>query len=375
MRPIGDQSQHFTVALGASWLLAVALPISLSALTGHLWKGLPLLGVALWIVLLRVARWLSPASRADALMRRGRYTEALELADRALALASSGAWVGRRRLVWLNRRTTALLALGQTDVALTAALEAVEFSADPETLGNCAMALLYLNRYEEATEAARLALALTRERSVAGNAALATVMLARNMPAEAEALARAGLADARALIPLVRQEHYAACLCALGRAARLQGRKRASAHALEDLRRASRRAPLMRAMALCEEADSLDDSHEERERALTLLASASGQAAGYIHWFVTQPSTLVGLRRDERLALLAAKAAKASAQLDASAPTLELVTMTLTTAQQSASPRPAPQASREALLMQVLTLGGTFALLIWWTWRFFLIGA
>jgi hypothetical protein len=63
------------------------------------------------------------------------------------------------------------------------------------------------------------------------------------------------------------------------------------------------------------------------------------------------------------------------ASRNSSAPPADLVAMMLAEAEHAARPRPAPQSSREALLMQVLTLGGTFALLIWWTWRFFLVSA
>jgi tetratricopeptide (TPR) repeat protein len=375
MKPIGDQSRLFTVALGASWLVAVALPIALSALVGQSWDGLPLLGVVMWIVLLRAARWLSPAGRADALMRVGRYADALAMAERALGVHGGGAWIGRRRLVWLNRRTNALLALGRTDTALSAALEAVESSPDPETLGNCALALLYLNRCEEAASAARLVLALTRERSLVGNTVLATVMLAKNMPAEAEALARAGLADARALIPLVRPEHYAACVCALSRAQRLQGRKVGADRTLNDLRKSSHRGSLPRAMILCEEADSLADIPEEHGQAAALLASASEMAPGYVSWFVSQRTTLTAMRDDPRLAPLVSNATQTLASRNVGAPPADLVAMMLVEAEHAARPRPVPQSSREALLMQVLTLGGTFALLIWWTWRFFLVSA
>ncbi len=373
MMPLGDQSRQFTISLGLSWLFAVALPLTLSTLTGHSLQGLPLLGVVVWIVLLRVARSVSPAGRADAFMRQGRYAEALALAEHALTISGPKAWVGRRRLVWLNRRTSALLALGRLDGALASALEAIECSADPETLGNCAMALLYLNRTDEAERAARLALSLTRERSVAGNAALATVMLSKGMPAEAEAIARAGLADARALSPLVRPEHYAACLCALGRAERLQGRKEASQRVLDDMRKVSGRGPLPRAMAMCEDADGPCDTPEQSARALTLLESALSLAPSYVCWFILQRATLAGVRQQERFAPLAAHAKDTFVRLSEAAPTRDLVALTLDTAERDASPRPAQQSSREALLMQIFTLSGTFVLLIWWTWRFFLV--
>src|SRR5262249_44691571 len=160
-----------------SWSLIVALPVFVSLAIGEQANGLPLLGVVLWFALVRVGRWLSPSARTDTLLRRGRYREALALCDKVLAVQGMGAWVGPRRRLWLNRRTVALTALGQADAALTSALEAVAISADPETLGNCALALLRLNRYDEASGAARLTLTLTRERSVIGNTVLACIKL------------------------------------------------------------------------------------------------------------------------------------------------------------------------------------------------------
>src|SRR5262245_20527737 len=144
MRLVGDSSRLFAVALAASWLLLVTLPLVLSIAVGQPAQGLPLVGVLVWFVLLRVARWLSPAARADALLRRGRAAEALAVADHALSVKGRLAWTGTRRLVWLNRRTNALLDLGRTDEALQAALEAVELSPDPETLANLSLVLLRL---------------------------------------------------------------------------------------------------------------------------------------------------------------------------------------------------------------------------------------
>ena len=56
--------------------------------------GLPLLGVVIWFILLRVARQISPAAYVDSLMRRGKYTQALARCDRALALTGPSAWIG-----------------------------------------------------------------------------------------------------------------------------------------------------------------------------------------------------------------------------------------------------------------------------------------
>src|SRR5215469_1687653 len=285
--PVRDQSRIFTYILAITWLVGVALPILVSLISGRPEMGLPLLGVVFWYLLVRGARWLSPASQADSLMRRGRYEGALQLCDRALAVDGEGAWVGTRRLVWLNRRTTILISLGREDEALSAALDAIKVSADPETLGNCAMALLRLNRYDEAAALGRLALSLTRGRSVLCQGVLAMALLAEQKPAEAEATAASGLEDSRALYPFARVERYTTCLAATARAVReqlrhsppegqpvysrrtgrrgqpeivsgpefLKTRRNQELEYLKDLSRTARGASLLRAMALLEEAD------------------------------------------------------------------------------------------------------------------------
>ncbi len=411
MKPIRDYSHLFTRGLIGVWLLAVALPLVVSLLLGQPGGGIPLAGVVLWFALLRAARWLSPPVRADALMRRGKYAEALALCDQALAARDEGAWTGGRRLIWLNRRTSALLGAGRAGAALVTALEAMEVSADPETLGNCAMALVRLNRYDEAIAAARLALSLSRERSVVGNAALALALLARGLPAEAEALARAGLEDATSLLPFVRPEHYTLCLAALCRALRAQNapavlvtdpsatgaserpaaapappsrplarageaaRNTQAARYLDQLRDAARGSPYLRAITLLEEADALADTAGAEERVFSLLAEAHHLAPEYALWFVAQPATLDRWRDGERLApYLSASAARIEAER-AAVPNAELVELELANARASARPRPAPQSSREAMLVQVATLAGTFALLLIWAYRFFIAGA
>lgn len=377
-RLVSDQSNLFTRGLAVAWIVAVALPLLASIQAEHPWRGVPLLGVVLWFGLLRVARWLSPASRADALMARGKYQEALALCGQALDVAGEHAWVGTRRLVWLNRRTNALLGLGRASDALVSALEAMAFSADPETVGNCAMTLLRLNRYEEAAGAARLALSLTRERSVISHAVLAQVMLARGMRAEAEALAGAGAEDASALQPLMRSEYYAMCLAAASRSMRLLGRKDQAKRYRDELRKVTRTSPFTRCLALVEEADGIaarGDAHEQASRVFELLASALELAPSYVHWYVTQPGTFVRLADDERLVKERSAASAYVEEMVQSSPHIEAVALALAVAQRNGRPRPAPQASREALLAQVITLGGTFALLLLWTWHFYLSGA
>ena len=373
MRPIRDFSQLFSRALALTWLLVVCAPLVISVLLNSPADGLPLLGIVLWIVLLRVARHLSPAARADALARKGRYDQALDMAERALAVEGDGAWMGSRRLVWLNRRTTALILLGHYDIALTSAIEALVTHADSETISNCAHTLARLNRYDEATAASRLALDLTRERSLTAQTSLAMVMLARGMPAEGEALARAGLVDARALMPLVRTEQYATCLATLSRAERALGRKEAAERSLVELKKVAHKSPLLRAMCLLEEADSCSESPEERERALETLGTAAALAPSYADWFVLQPGTFVTLREDARLMDIVAGAERRYVEFATQAPKVEIVEKVLGFATRTGTPRPATQSSRDALLAQVLTLGGTFLLLLFWTWRFFLV--
>jgi tetratricopeptide (TPR) repeat protein len=404
---VRDRSNLFTYMLSITWLAGVAVPILYSLISGNPATGLPLLGVVFWFLLVRSARWLSPAAQADTLMRRGRYKEALALCDRALAIEGDGAWVGTRRLVWLNRRTTALISLGCQDKALEASLDALTVSADPETLGNCALALLRLNRYDEAMAAARLALALTRERSVLCHGVLSMVMLAKGKPAEAEAAAAAGLEDSRALYPFVRLERYTICLAATARAIREQMRRAApSAHSeyfgtrrrtdrrqilarsevlkyqkqweigcLDDLRRIGRRSSLLQATAQLEEADSLSDRPEQTDRVFSLLGSAYQLAPEYCFWFLQQPGTFRRLDENPRVITLREAAGTLIADWNQHAPDAETVEQTLKDAEASGRARPAIQSSYPALVAQLITLGSTFTLLLVWTWRFLILAS
>ncbi len=383
VQPVRDRSREFVFGLMAAWLALVALPILVSVAVGRAFSGLPVAGLFVWLVLLRVAQWISPAPRTDALLNKGRAADALRICERALAVEGNGAWVGARRLVWLNRRTAALLALGRGDEALAAALEALEATADPETVGNCALALLRLNRYDAAAEAARVALALTNERSLLGHAVLAHVMLARGKPAEAEALARAGLEDVRALLPYVRPDHHVLCLAALSRALRREcragtgGPKRMqlAARTLADLRRAAIRHPRLRAVTSLESADELSAEPETASQAGDLVALALDADAAFVYWYVTQPETLSSLRGSERFDALDRSARQRIEGMDAAAAPPERVEAALATAELEGRARPAPQASWLALAVQIVTLTSTVALLVLWTWRFFLYGS
>lgn len=373
MRFIADRSRLFSVLLVASWALLVAVPIGLSIYTNQPVQGAPLLGVLLWFIFLRVARWISPASRSDALMRRGRAEEALALCDRALAVQGRSAWAGTRRLVWLNRRTNALLALGRTSDALEAALQAVGRSPDPETLANLSLALLRLDRYDEAARAARMVIELTRERSVLAHTVYASVKLAQGMPAEAEALARAGLADVQALLPLVKPDHHVLNLAVLARAERVQRELAVARELLRDVRHAASQSPALRAVALLEEAEDLGDADGARERAFALVAEARKRWPAYTLWYLRQPNTLTMLRADGRFApMLEAATADLKTQQE-SAPSEETVTTALLVAEKEASARPGKQSSRAAIGLQVITLAATLILLLVWTWRFFVV--
>jgi hypothetical protein len=374
MKPIRDLSQPFSRGLAFAWLIIVGVPLVASVLLDTPADGLPLLGIVVWIALMRYARRLSPALRADMLTRDGKYTQALDMAERALAVDGEGAWMGPRRLVWLNRRTTALLALGEYDAALGSAIEALVSHADSETISNCAQALVRLNRYEEATRAARLALSLSRERSLTAQTSLAMVMLASERPAEAEALARAAHVDARSLLPLVRPEQFAICLATLSRAERTLGRREEAERRLLELRKSIHKSSFLHAIAMIEEADAHCETEEERGRAWGLIFAARGLAPDYTYWFALQPGTFAALRGDARLTDLVAAAERRFAEFARRAPGMAVVEKALAFATRTGTSRPAAQSSREALLAQVFTLGGTFALLLFWTWRFFLSG-
>jgi tetratricopeptide (TPR) repeat protein len=372
---VGDRSRIFTIGLIASWLVLVAAPILVSVALNQPAAGLSLLGVVVWFVLLRVARQISPAAHVDSLMRRGKYTQALARCDRALALTGSSAWIGSRRLIWLNRRTAALLGLGRADEALQAALDAIAESPDSETLGNCALALLRLNRLDEASQVARQVMDLTRERSVVAHAVLAAVKLHRRMPAEAEALARAGLTDVRALMPLVRPDHHALCLSILCRAQRMQGERDELRAILGDLRRAAGANPVLQVMGLMEEIDGLSDTPHGHDRAFDLLEGAHEVAPHYVLWYMTQPGVLTNLRGDRRFLPYLDEATEEFQRFAERASSPEATHEALEKASLTAAPSPARQSSQSALFAQVFTLAGTLLLLLLWIWRFFISGA
>lgn len=366
---VTDSSGLFTMTAALSWFGLVLAPIILSIVFNLPASGLPLIGVALWLGLLRMARWLSPAAHADTFIQKGRYAEALAMCERSLAITGSGAWVGRRRLVWLNRRVTALLGMGQYDAALLAAVDALEASPDPETIANCAVALLRLNRYDMAIEMARMACALTHDRSVRANATLAWAMLAHGQPAEAEALAGASLADIQALTPYVRRENHTASLSALCQAQRALGLTRQANSTLKRLRRIAQRAPAVAAVILLEEAGI---RAEEPDIAAGLIARAHAADPAYTGWYLTQPIAQ-RFRNDSQVAAsLAQQAFNVIGRMSAAAPEDSSIQMLLQSLRSAASPRPTYQSSAPALMTQVATLSATLALLLLWMWRFFI---
>ena len=181
--------------------------------------------------------------------------------------------------------------------------------------------------------------------------------------------------DARALLPLVRSEHYALCLAALVRSLRAQGKHRLAARFWDDLRDACKGRKGLRAIALTEDADRMLDTPENRVQALTRLAEAYAEAPDYVLWYVAQAGTLTVLRTEAEFTVMERKAAERFEALAKQAPSLEEVAAALAVARADASPRPARQSSWQALLMQIVTLSGTLALLLWWAWTFFLSGS
>lgn len=365
---VTDGRNLFITVAALSWAAVVLAPLLISIALDNPLNGAPLVGVVVWLVFLRVARWLSPAARADTLARQGRHAEALAMCDESLGITGNGAWVGRRRLVWLNRRVTALLGLGRFDEALAASIVAMEASPDPQTIANCSVALLRMNRYALAIETARLVSQLTQERSVRANATLAEAMLAHGLPAEAEALASVSLADIQALAPYVRREHHAACLSALCRAQRALGLQRQSAATLNRLRRLVRGAPPLAAIATLEEAAALLNATDAAE----LVTRAYATHPVYTGWYLAQPGTLPALRDMPEIATLSAQAQAEIERMSARAPDDEALHLLLRTLRPIAHASPIYQSSAAALATQALTLGATLALLLFWMWRFFI---
>ncbi|HEX9413652.1 MAG TPA: hypothetical protein VF916_09135, partial [Ktedonobacterales bacterium] len=255
---------------------------------------------------------------------------------------------------------------------------------NPETLGNCAQCLLWLNRYEEAATAARLAQSLTRERSVSAHAVLAHVLLAHGQPAEAEAMARSGLSDVEALLPFAQSAHRVSLLAALCRAERALDDPILAHKHLRALQKAARHNPFLEAQVLMEEADELASGDEAAQaRALALLERASHLAPHYVCWHAQQPATLFEVRSAPRYAALIEEAHASWTRIGgpsrvppkASAALAARIASQLAVARERGSARPAAHQNWDALAAQGFALLGTLALLVWWTWRFFLAGA
>ena len=228
------------------------------------------------------------------------------------------------------------------------------------------------------------------------------VFLAERKPAEAEATASAGLEDSRALYPFARLERYTICLAATARAIREQIRhstpedqlvysRKAGRHGqpeilsgpevvkaraaretnlINDLSKVARRTTLFRAMAQLEEADSQSDRPELTEHVLSLVKSAHQLAPEYCLWFLVQSGTFSRLDQDPCLEGLRAEGRALLTTWSERAPDATTVKKALDAAEAEAQARPGRQASYQALMAQLITLGSTFALLLVWAWRF-----
>lgn len=376
-RAMGDRSGSFSTSLALSWVALVALPLMLSVAFNRSLHGIPLFCVGGWVVLLRVARWLSPARRCDRLLERGQYQEALTLCERELSVRGERAWQGNRRLAWLNRTTNALLGLGRLGAASVAAVEALGERHDPETLGNLALCLLYLDRYDEAADAARQALTLTRERSVVAHAVMGSVYLREGRPAEAQAAADAGLADIEALLPFAQAAHHAALLAARCQAGRMLRNLPQAERDLAALRKVAGKNPLLQASVWLEAAD-VASAAGDATGALDGLRRAIGLAPHLACWYASQPHTFQEVRGEAslRAALAQARglwqARTGLAVPESGAAPPAYVAMEVAAPPERAHARPAGHASWQALLVQGMTLAGTLLLLVWWTWHFFL---
>lgn len=383
-RGTGDRNQLFTLALGTSWVVCVGLPLVISIWLRRPFGGVPLFGVLIWFLLLRLARRISPTAHCDRLIARGDYTQAEAICERELALEGPSAWRGNRRIAWLNRRSNALLGTGRLSEALTSAMEALSTRPDAETLAIGAQCLLWLNRYEEAGQLARLALTLTRERSINALSVLATVLISQGQPAEGKALAIAGLSDISALLPFVQPAHHVALMASLCRAERSLNETAHTRARLRTMRRLARHNAMLRALALMEEADSFAPAEgAEREQVFGAVEQAIWLAPHVVCWYLAQPYTLYEVREDLRYPHLAGRAraewlrvaARGTAAPDQGAPPKAFVVMELAIAADKGYARPAAHASRRALAAQGITLACTLLLLVLWTWQFFLAGS
>jgi hypothetical protein len=190
-----------------------------------------------------------------------------------------------------------------------------------------------------------------------------------------------GVADVEELLPFVQPAHHVALLTALCRADRmLDARDRVAEHRTA-LRKAARRTPILQACELMDDADEAA-SRGDVEVALELVARAIPLWPHYVCWFVRQPYTLEEVRHDPRLGAhiadarveWARRAGAPGYDPTAGAAPTAYVGMELASARERGYVRPASHASWRSLSVQVLTVAGTLALLVWWTWRFFLAG-
>jgi tetratricopeptide (TPR) repeat protein len=237
--------------------------------------------------------------------------------------------------------------------------------------------LLYLDRDEEAADTARQALTLTRERSVMAHAIMGAVYVRTGRPAEAQAATEAGLADMEALLPFARKAHHVALLAARCQADRMLRDMPQAAHDLATMRKGAGTNAVLQASVALEQADTAS-SMGNTDEALAALRRAIVLAPHGAAWYASQPHTFQELRGDARFEAALAQARETwrehagplTPEQGAAPPAY--IAIELAAPPHRAHARPARHASWRALLTQALTLGGTLALLVWWTWHFFL---
>jgi hypothetical protein len=143
------------------------------------------------------------------------------------------------------------------------------------------------------------------------------------------------------------------------------------------MRQVAGRNPLLQASVLLEEAD-MASSEGEASKALHALQRASVLAPQAVWWYAQQRHAFQELRgrQEFEAAVQEARAewckrtGRAAPERGAAPPTY--VAAALAMAPEKTHARPARHSSWRALVVQGLTLTGTLALLLWWTWHFFL---
>ncbi|HET9111208.1 MAG TPA: hypothetical protein VFN78_10320, partial [Ktedonobacterales bacterium] len=107
-------------------------------------------------------------------------------------------------------------------------------------------------------------------------------------------------------------------------------------------------------------------------RAAELVTRARASDPLYTGWYLAQPGALASLRTEPGVAALVAQAEADIAQMNARTPDDEVLRRLLGWARLNAHSRPTYQSSGSALATQLITLGATLVLLLFWMWRFFI---